>query len=90
MRGNIFTCTITRFIEYETLKLCQLRAQSNERLQVFGGSGRTQSKMGFRTPKPPSGCPVTIWDEKLLSQDYDINIHNLLQENELEEKVRKK
>jgi hypothetical protein len=48
------------------------------------------SNMGFRKTKPPSGCSAISWDEKLLPQDADINIHNSLQENELEAKVRKK
>ncbi|MGB7061757.1 MAG: hypothetical protein WBF13_05315 [Candidatus Zixiibacteriota bacterium] len=33
-----------------------------------------------------NGCSAIIWDDQLLSQDTDINIHNSLQENELEEK----
>jgi hypothetical protein len=44
------------------------------------------SNMGFRKTKPPSGCSAITWDEKLILQDADINIHNPLQENELEVK----
>jgi hypothetical protein len=93
MIGNVFTCTISGFIEYETFKLCQLRAKSNERLKVFGGSGRTllvvsfePSKMYFRKTNPPSGCSAIAWNENFLLFDTHINIHNSLQENELEEK----
>jgi hypothetical protein len=53
---------------------------------TYARIGRILSNLGFQKAKTPNGCSAIIWDEKLLPQDADINIHNSLQENELEEK----
>ncbi len=60
--------------------------RSKESQLTYSRLGRILSAMGFRKAKTPSGCSAIIWDEKLLLQDTSINIHNSLQENELEEK----
>ena len=60
--------------------------RSKESQLTYSRLGRILSAMGFRKTKTPSGCSAIIWDEKLLPQDTGINIHNSLQENELEEK----
>jgi hypothetical protein len=70
-----YTCTLFAFAEWVILRL-EFQTLNSELSQ----------KMGFRNTKPPSGCSAIIWNEKLLPQDTDINIHNPLQENELEKK----
>jgi len=42
--------------------------------------------MGSRKIDPPTACSTSTWNEKFLLFDTGINIHNSLQENELEEK----
>jgi hypothetical protein len=91
----------TSLKEGERLVLRRSRRKSNSQHPEFieGSKGRFPalgifgwilSNIGFRKTKPPSGFPAISWDEKLLSWSTDINIHNPLPENELEEKVRKK
>jgi hypothetical protein len=60
--------------------------RSKESRLTYSRLGRLLSTMGFSKAKTPNGCSAIIWDEKLLPQDTDINIHNSLQENELEVK----
>jgi hypothetical protein len=68
-------------------KRSQERQSQDPKLDfTYARIGRILSNLGFQKAKTPNGCSAIIWDEKLLPQDADINIHNSLQENELEEK----
>jgi len=63
--------------------------RSKESQLTYSRLGRLLSTMGFRKAKTPNGCSAILWNDQLLTQDADKNIHNSLQENELEEKLRK-
>ncbi len=63
--------------------------RSKESRLTYSRIGRLLSEMSFRKAKTPNGCSAILWDDQLLTQDTDINIHNSLQQNELEEKCEK-
>jgi len=60
--------------------------RSKESQFTYSRLGRILSTMGFQKAKTPTGCSAIIWDDQLLHPDTDINIHNSLPVNELEEK----
>jgi len=60
--------------------------RSKESQLTYSRLGRLLSTMGFRKAKTPNGCSAILWDDQLLTQNTDSNVHNSLPENCLEEK----
>ena len=60
------------------------QSRSKESQLTYSRLGRILSAMGFRKTKTSNGSSAILWDDQLLHQDTDINIHNSLQENDLE------
>jgi len=62
------------------------QGRSKESQLTYSRIGRILSAMGYRKAKTPNGCSAIIWDDQLLTQNTDSNVHNSLPDNCLEEK----
>ena len=62
------------------------QARSKQGRLTYSRLGGILSAVGFTRAKTPNGCSAIIWDDQLLSQDTDSNIHNSLPDNCLEVK----
>jgi len=60
--------------------------RSKESQLTYSRLGRILSTMGYRKARTPNGCSAILWDDQLLAQNTDSNVHNSLPDNCLEAK----